>query len=273
MDKTKKSMAEQMTNPLETVNPNSSDDVVASVATPATHLGEMSLMEHLVELRTRLLHVVVALVLGTCFTYSFAGSLFHFLTQPYFASFPASSLIGTGPAEAFMLKLKVALVAAVFVTSPYLFLQIWLFVAPGLYDDEKRLVVPFIGCATLLFLGGASLSYWVLLPIAFEFFLSQYQSIEITPQIRLSEHLALTLQVVLASGILFEFPLLTFLLARSGVITKQFLIDGTRYAIVATFVISAIVTPPDVITQILFAVPLLILYGVSILVAGYAEKR
>jgi sec-independent protein translocase protein TatC len=235
--------------------------------------GEMSLIEHLAELRARLLHSLVAVIVGCLVTYALSSRLFEFLTGPFFVSFPPSSLIGTGPAEAFVLKLKVTVVTSIFLVSPYLFYQVWLFVEPGLYPEEKKHVIPFITITTLLFLGGAALAYFVMLPIAFEFFLSQYNSIGITPQIRISEHLALTLRVLVASGVLFEMPILTYLLARSGIITKQMLIASTRYAIVAIFVVSAIATPPDVLTQFLFAIPLMILYGISIVVAGYAERK
>ena len=235
---------------------------------------EMNIFEHLAELRTRLLWCVAYLIIGTFGTFHYATELFAIFTSPYYLAFPEASLIGTGPAEAFILKLKVSFFAALFLTSPLLFHQVWLFVAPGLYDSEKRMAIPFIIISTALFSLGCWLCYETILPVTFQFLESQYQSIGVRPTIRVSEHLTLTLRLMVGFGAAFEFPVLVFFLARSGLVTSRNLIAWYQYAIIGVFVIAAIVTPtPDVVTQTLFALPLLILYTISIVVAKVAEPK
>jgi sec-independent protein translocase protein TatC len=239
-----------------------------------TEDGTMTLIDHLKELRVRLLFCIMYLTIGTFILFYVSGYTFEVLAVPYFAHFPKESLIGTGPAEAFLLKLKVAFFASVLVTSPLLFHQVWLFVKPGLYEHEKKLVIPFISCTTLLFLFGAWLCYETILPLTYSFFYDQYQSIGVTPQIKISEHLSLTIRLMLGCGCAFETPVLTFFLARGGIVTASQLLAGVRYAIVGVFIISGVITPTgDILTQVLFAVPLLVLYGISILVAKWVERR
>lgn len=240
---------------------------------PPPTKGEMTLFEHLAELRYRLLVSLSAIIVGSFVAYEFVGPLFAFLTQPFFSHFPADSLIGTGPAEAFVLKLKVAVFGAIIGVSPILFFQVWKFIEPGLLDHEKRYIVPFLVFTTSLFLLGCALAYYFVLPISFQFFSGQYGSIAITPQIRVSENLSFILQTVLAFGVVFQMPILTFFLARLGIIDDKMLIDFGRYAVVAIFIIAAILTPPDVVTQFLLAGPLLLLYGISILVAKWSAQK
>jgi len=239
-----------------------------------TEQGTMTLIDHLKELRIRLVYCIVFLTIGTFLLFSFSSYTFNFLAIPYFSHFPQESLIGTGPAEAFLLKLKVAFFAAILATSPLLFHQVWLFVRPGLYEHERKMVIPFIACTTLLFLFGAWLSYKTILPLTYSFFYDQYKSIGVTPQIKISEHLSLTTRLMLGCGLAFETPIITFFLARGGIITSSKLLGWGRYAIVGVFVLSGIITPTgDVLTQTLFAIPLMILYGVSILVARWVERK
>jgi sec-independent protein translocase protein TatC len=253
-------------------------DVANSEVATARHspssTAEMPLLEHLKELRTRLLYSLLGIFVGMALSFTYSHPLFEIVTRPYFLFFPPESLIGTGPAEAFVLRLKLAFFAGVFLTSPFLFYQVWLFVAPGLYDKEKKLVIPFVGVSTFLFSAGGYLCYEYLLPLCFSFFKSQYQIVGVTPQIRVSEHLSLTLRLIIASGILFELPLLTFFLARFDFLTHHTLIKGFRYAVVGCFIVSAVVTPTgDMLTQTLFAMPLLGLYMVSIGVAWIGTRR
>jgi sec-independent protein translocase protein TatC len=237
-------------------------------------IGSMSLIDHLKELRIRLLFCFGYLSLGTCLLFIVSGYTFQFLAVPYFEYFPRESLIGTGPAEAFVLKLKVAFFAAIFVFSPLLFHQVWLFVRPGLYEQERRLVVPFILTTTSLFLFGSWLCYKMIIPVTYSFFFDQYESIGVTPQIRISEHLALTIRLMLGFGIAFETPVLTFFLARWGFITATQLIGWARYSIIVVFILAGIITPTgDVITQLLFSIPLMFLYVVSIAVAKWAAPK
>jgi sec-independent protein translocase protein TatC len=238
-----------------------------------TEDGTMTLIDHLKELRVRLLFCIMYLTIGTFVLFYVSGYTFELLAVPYFSHFPKESLIGTGPAEAFLLKLKVAFFASILATSPLLFHQVWLFVKPGLYEHERKMVVPFISCTTLLFLFGAWLCYETILPLTYSFFYDQYQSIGVTPQIKISEHLSLTTRLMLGCGIAFETPVLTFFLARGGIVTALQLIGWGRYAVVGVFIISGVITPTgDILTQVLFAIPLMGLYVISILVALWVER-
>lgn len=233
---------------------------------------EMPVLEHLGELRRRLMVSVAAVILGAFFTYTFSTQIFEVLTKPYFDYFPADSLIGTGPAEAFILKLKVAIVTSFFLVSPVLFHQVWLFISPGLYDHERRLVFPFVASTTVLFLLGSWLCYAFIVPVTFAFFREQYASIPVTPQIRISEHLSLMLRAIIGFGVIFETPVLAYFLGRFGVLDHHMLIRWSRYAAVVIFVLAAILTPtPDVLTQTLFALPLFVLYGISILIVKWTH--
>ena len=234
--------------------------------------GEMGLMEHLQELRKRLVFGAFAVLVGTVVAYFYSKESFRILSAPYFEAFPNQSLIGTGPAEAFLIRLKVALFAGSLLVSPFLFAQVWLFVAPGLYDHEKKWAIPFVLVTSGLFLVGVTLCYKAMIPLAFHFFREQYNEIGLTPTIRLSEHLSLMVTSLLGFGVVFELPVLAFILGRLGVIDHHLLIRGARYAIVAIFIISAILTPPDVMSQLLMAGPLCLLYGISILVVKYTGK-
>ncbi len=234
---------------------------------------EMGILEHLGELRKRLLISAVAITIGSIIAYLYSGPLFDLLSKPYFDSFSGASLIGTGPAEAFVIKLKVAVFAGIILVSPVLFLQLWLFIAPGLYESERKLALPFVFFTTLLFLIGVVFCYKFIFPVAFQFFNEQYRSIGVTPAVRLSEHLALIMQGLVAFGLIFELPILAFFLGRIGVINYKMLIAGSRYAIVVIFIVAAILTPPDVMTQLLMAGPLLVLYGFSILIVKYTAKK
>jgi sec-independent protein translocase protein TatC len=233
---------------------------------------EMSLFGHLSELRTRLVKAIIAIILGAIVSYLISGEIFDFLCKPFFSAFHEGALIGTGPADAFILKLKVAAITGIILVSPYIFLQIWLFIAPGLRTHERKMIVPFIFCTSLLFLMGIWFSYKAVLPFAFDFFFEQYGSIKITPTIRITEHISFMATTLLSFGLVFEMPVLAYFLGRLGIITSEWLIKSFRMAIVVIFIISAIMTPPDVFTQFLMAGPLLLLYGLSILVVKFSEK-
>lgn len=234
---------------------------------------QMDLMDHLRELRKRLLICVLAVGLGAIGCYYFATPVFQFLEAPYFAAFPKSPLIATSPAEGFILKLKVAAFSGAIVMSPVLFYQLWLFITPGLYERERKLLLPFVACSTGLFLGGAYFCYHYVLPYTLEFFRGEIESIGATATIKLSEYLSLAITTLLGFGAVFELPMLTFFLARSGVIDHHFMIQWMRHAVLAIFVISAVLTPPDVLTQFLMAGPLFALYCVSTLIAWMVAPR
>ena len=234
----------------------------------------MPLTQHLEELRWRLIWSLVVIIGAAVLCYNFADPLFAFLIYPLTAQTTDSvQLIGTGVTEAFFTKLKVSLIGGVFLASPVIFYQAWKFVAPGLYDQEKRYVVPFVFSATLFFVLGAAFCYVAVFPISYAFFLQQYRTIGIQPAIRISEYLSFTSRMLLAFGATFELPVVTFFLARLGLVTYRTMLGYLRYAILGIFIIAAILTPgPDVASQLLMVAPLLLLYLLSIGVAYVFAK-
>lgn len=236
--------------------------------------AEMGLLEHLGELRNRLIIVSLTVIVFSCITYSYSSEILELLFRPFFQHFDKGMLIGTGPAEAFTLKIKVAMFVGVIISSPVIFLQIWLFITPGLYDHEKKLLIPFVASTTFLFLSGVAFCNEVVFPFAFDFFKEQYNSIpHITPAIKVTEHLSMIIQGLLGFGIVFEMPVLAFFLAKIGLIDHKMMIGGSRYAIVIITIVSAVFTPPDVITMFLMAAPLCLLYALSILIVKFTEPR
>jgi sec-independent protein translocase protein TatC len=237
------------------------------------HAFQMGLMDHLHELRKRLIISLTLIAVGAIAAYTYASPLFDWLSKPYFDAFGSSPLIGTSPAEAWVLKVKVSIFAGAVLMSPALFYQVWAFVSPGLYSRERRLLIPFVVCSTALFVGGAVFCYHVVLPYSFTFFYDEFKSIGVTPTIRVGDNLSMTVTTLVGFGAVFELPLLTFFLARAGIVDHRFLLNWFRHAVVLIFVVAAILTPPDVLTQILMAGPLLILYGVSIGIAWWVAPR
>lgn len=233
----------------------------------------MGLIEHLRELRKRLLYSAIFITLGAFASYYYATELFSLLCAPYYQAFAGSPLIGTSPAEAWVLKLKVSVFAGIVLTSPLLFHQLWLFIAPGLYDTERRYVVPFVLSSSLLFCGGAWFCYDQVLPVTLTFFFNEFTSIGVSPTIKLADHLSMTITLLVAFGVVFELPLLTLFFTRMGLIDHHFLLRYFKHAIVVIFVIAAILTPPDVLTQFLMAGPLIVLYVISIAIAFVATPR
>jgi len=181
---------------------------------------------------------------------------------------PGQSLIGTGITEAFFIEIKVALAAGVLFSCPFIFYQIWRFIAPGLSGGEKKRVLPFVLFATLFFVGGAYFCYRIVLPVAFQYFIEQYGTMGVTPAIRIGDYFSFFFRMVLAFGVTFELPVFTFFLVRLGIWDYRFMLRSFRYAIVAIFIIAAVLTPtPDIINQCLLALPMLLLYVASIGVA------
>ena len=234
----------------------------------------MTLTEHLEELRWCLLRSVIAVLVGSTVCYYFSNAIFAFMVAPLRENLqPGQGLIGTSVTEAFFSEIKVAIAAGVLFTSPYIFYQIWRFIAPGLSGGEKKLVLPFVTCATLFFLGGAYFCYRVVLPVAFKYFVEQYNTMGVLPAIRIGEYFTFFFRMVLAFGITFELPVFTFFLVRLGLWNYRLMISSFRYAIIGIFVLAAILTPtPDVINQSLLALPMLVLYIASIGVA-YIWRR
>jgi sec-independent protein translocase protein TatC len=242
---------------------------------------KMPLTAHLEELRWRLIKALSAIGVAFFGCYAFAERLFDFLTRPLLAlnvgqgtEADVVHLIGTGVVEAFFTKMKVSFIAAIFVASPIILYQLWQFIAPGLYATEKRYARPFVFFGTFFFVCGAWFCYALVLPVGYRFFIEQYGSIRVSPEIRISEYLSFTSRMLLAFGATFEMPVITFFLARLGVVTHTAMLQYTRYAILVIVIVAAVLTPgPDVASQLLMAGPLLVLYALSIGVAYVFGKE
>ena len=233
----------------------------------------MPLAAHLEELRARLIKIALAVLVGFAITYNEANLVFGFLAKPIVDLNVANmELIGTGVAEAFFTKLKVSFIAALFLASPVILFQVWRFVAPGLYANERRFTVGFVVFGTLCFLLGAAFCYRVIFSVGYAFFLSEYTSMNASPALRMSEYLSFSSRLLLAFGCTFEMPVASFFLTRVGLLTPRGLIASWRYAIVGIFIAAAILTPADVASQLLMAGPLLALYGISIGVSYAASS-
>jgi len=234
----------------------------------------MTFTEHLEELRWRLLKSLAAVAVAFGICYAESDRIFAFMVAPLMQNLqPGQSLIGTGVTEAFFVEMKVGLVGGAFLACPVIFYQIWRFLAPGLLGNERKLVVPFVFCATLFFFGGGYFCYRLVLPIAFRYFIDQYLSLAVSPEIRIGEYFSFFFRMILAFGLTFEMPVFTFFLVRLGIVDHRTMWRSFRYAIVVIFIASAMLTPtPDIINQTLLALPMLILYLLSIGVA-YIWRR
>jgi sec-independent protein translocase protein TatC len=230
--------------------------------------ARMPLVEHLQELRTRLIRAFIAIGVGFVLAYSIRNPLFRMLTWPIReASGGKVLLIGTGVGEAFYTEIKVALIAGLFIASPAVFYEIWKFIAPGLYETERKMARPFVFFATMFFVLGGYFCWAVVFRVGYAFFLAQYANIGVTPTIRISEYLAFSSKLLLAFALTFEMPIFAFFFTKLGMIDYKMMLSYWRYAIVAIFVISAALTPPDMVSMFLLAVPLVMLYAISVGVA------
>lgn len=231
--------------------------------------NEMPLLEHLAELRLRLIYTAVPVILGSILAYFFSEASFSIITYPFTEVFPDGSLVGTAPASAFVLKLKVAIFVGILIATPVIAYHIWRFVAPALYQKEKSILIILVGITTVLFLCGAFFAHSLILPFALRYFFEQYQSIDLSPVVSLDSYLSLVIRIAIGFGIVFQLPLLSLILARLGLIDVAFLLRYFRHACVVMFVVAAVLTPPDIISQVLLAIPLLLLYGLSIVVVKF----
>ena len=243
---------------------------------------ETGFISHLTELRNRLIHSLVFLFVFFIICYFFAEYIYGFLVDPYAEASKEGNierrLIFTALQETFLTYLKVAFFASFFITSPFILIQIWKFIAPGLYDHEKSAIMPYLVVTPILFFLGGALVYYLVMPLAIKFFLSfetssQINSLPIQLEAKVNEYLSLIMRLIFAFGISFQLPVLLSLLARVGFIDSEYLKKRRKYVIVIIFAVAAILTPPDPITQIGLGIPLLILYELSILSVRLIEKK
>jgi sec-independent protein translocase protein TatC len=258
----------------------------------------MSFTEHLAELRLRLKRSVYAVLVGVAVAYSFSETLFVLLAQPLVRAWSQAGLGPprmhfANPIEPFMTYVQVSLIAGLFFASPVVFHELWKFIAPGLYRRERRFAIPFAVTSALFFIGGAAFGYFVAFPVGFGYFLSFANDnlgamqkllggtvtfsvgkpMELSPMLMMGDYFGLVWRLLLAFGLVFELPLVISFLAIAGLVNHRTLWRFNRYFIILAFVIGAILTPPDVVSQIMMSVPLVVLYNLSIVVAWIADRR
>ena len=235
----------------------------------------LPLTDHLSELRTRIFRILITWVIASALAWSFSEAIFGLLLEPAVTALGDRALQAIAPTEIFFTYLKSAVLAGFVLALPVIFWQIWAFVSPGLYDSERTAIVPFVLVSTLLFAGGAIFGYAVVFPLMFEF-LTGFDSDFVQSAWTMREAFALTTRLFLAFGVAFELPVLVFFLSVAGIVDARTLLRGTPYAVLAVFVTAAILTPPDWVSQIFLALPMVVLYLLGVGVAylfGGARKR
>lgn len=238
-------------------------------------------LNHLLELRQRLIYAFIGFLIAFSFCYAFAEEIFRFLVQPLATLLQEKGhrrLIYTGLTEAFLTYVKVSAFAAAFLSFPVVASQLWMFMAPGLYRQERKVFVPLLIATPILFLIGAAFAYYVVFPVAYTFFLSfeapgSTGQLPIQLEAKINEYLSFVMRLIFAFGVSFELPVLLTLLANAGMVTSQGLIAKWRFAVVGIFIVAAIITPPDLLSMVGLAIPLIILYGLSVFMVRWVERR
>jgi sec-independent protein translocase protein TatC len=236
--------------------------------------GKMSFLDHLDELRRRIIYALIAVSVGVFVAVFFLDPIFDFVMRPMQAALqPGQTLIYTDPTEALMLKLKMAVIAALLLSSPAVMAQVWLFIAPGLYSHEKKFAIPFVVLSSICFIGGSAFAHYVVFPLTWKFF-GSFSSDLITFMPRIEPAFGLYMKLVLVFGLVFQMPTLVLFLARLGIVTARFLVRNMKYAILIMFIVGAVLSPgTDPVGQILLAGPMFILYLISIALAWIFGKK
>ena len=248
-------------------------------ATKRSTISGATFVSHLLELRDRLLRALGAVLVVFIIAAPFANDLYEILAAPLMSALPeGNSMISTQPHGPFFVPFKFAFAFAVAVAMPYLLYQLWSFVAPGLYKNERRAFLPFLMATPVLFLMGASLVYYLIFPLAWQFFMSFESAggpgtLAIVMEPKVNEYLALVMKLIFAFGLSFQLPVVLMLMARAGLVSSKGLAEKRKYAVVITFAAAALLTPPDIISQIGLGIPILLLYEISILGTKLVEKK
>lgn len=230
-----------------------------------------SLTEHLAELRIRIIYIILILLCGSGLSFYFSETLFELLRSPVAPHLPQGGLVYTGIMDKFVAHIKVSILGGVILTSPLWLYQIWQFVAPGLYKKEKKYAILFLSSGTALFLSGVAFCYYVVYPMAFDWLFAFGGTTDV-PMITIDEYLSFFVVTLLLFGVSFELPLVLVFLGMLGVVDQKFLREKRRYAIVILAVVSALLTPPDVLSQTFMLIPMLLLYESSIFLVGWVQK-
>jgi sec-independent protein translocase protein TatC len=234
--------------------------------------GEMPFLDHLEELRWRIIKSVISVAIFTFAAFPFSGRILDLLTLPNDRLSNSAKLVFLKPTGMVLVRMELAFVLGIIISLPVIFYQFWHFIAPGLLPNEKKYILPVVLLTTFCFIFGAGFAYFLMIPVVLPFLYSMGTD-TITATININEYIRFILQIVLISGLLFELPILSFFLARVGILNPDFLKKYRRYGIVAVFIIAAIVTPPDPISQLIMAVPLTLLYEISIWVAVIGRRK
>ena len=235
--------------------------------------GKMSFLDHLDELRRRLVRIAICLVIGFCACWFFAPRIYDFLALPFIQLLPEGKKLSyNNPTDPFIIYMKVALLAGIFLTLPFTLFEVWKFISPGLYRKEKKYIIPFLFCSVVLFISGAAFCYYYVLPPAFRFLIELGESFD--PVVMVREYLDLTNTMLLGFGLIFEMPVIVAFLSMFGLISAEFLVKQFRYAFVGMVILAAVLSPTsDIFNLMLWTAPMLLLYGISICVAFLMGRR
>ncbi len=235
---------------------------------------EAPLTEHLAELRTRLIRSLIAIAVFAVIAFTQVNFFFDVFQEPLKKVFPDITLVALTPTESFFTALKISLLVGFVLASPFVFYQVWKFIEPALYENEKKLLIPFVLFTTIFFTAGVLFAFFGVLPLAIKFLLTfGYEQLDVSPMLSVSSYISFVVRLLLAFGITFELPVIISLLARLGLVTPDTLIKIRPYFIVGIFILAAVLTPPDVVSQIFLALPLLVFYELSIIAAKILYPR